>query len=61
MEEALEGLLAVLRIGERLDEPELAVLDELGMETAARNLTAVVVKGAGEDEEIFADVLMGGV
>ena len=61
MEEAQEGVFAALGVGERLDEPELAVLDELGMETAAGNLAVVVVEGAREDKEIIANALMCGV
>ena len=61
MEEAQECVFAALGVGERLDEPELAVLDELGMKTAAGNLAVVVVEGAREDEEIIAYTLACGV
>jgi hypothetical protein len=54
-------VFATLGVGERLDEPELAVLDELGMKTVAGNLAVVVVEGAREDKEIIANALMCGV
>ena len=60
-EEALEGVLALFGVGERLYEPELAMLNELGVEATARYLTCVAVNRTCEDEEIVAYTLMGGV
>ena len=57
----MEGVLAILGVGERLYEPELAMFDKLGVETASSDLACVAVEGARENEEIVAHTLMGGV